>query len=243
MNSYEQMVYTELEVWQKKITKRSSLAGRYAKSVQKKVNKVIPDKIHNVVTRSVKTIVKGALLGSEYTTKRHVLYHKSLEEREQLVKEKLLAYRRMAVVEGAGTGSGGLFLGMADFPLLLSIKMKFLFDAASIYGFDVKDYKERLYIIYLFQLAFSSDEKRKEAYEKIVHWDETVKDYPVESTYLEQLDWKSFQQEYRDYMDLAKLLQLIPGIGAVFGAYANYQLLDELGEAAINGYRMRWFSK
>ncbi|RBW69315.1 EcsC family protein [Bacillus taeanensis] len=243
MNSYEQMVGAELKEWQKKITKRSSLVERYAKSVQKKVNKVIPDKVHDVVTTSVKTIVKGALLGSEYTTKRHVLHHKNLEEREQLVKGKLLSYRRTAIVEGAGTGAGGLLLGVADFPLLLSIKMKFLFDAASIYGFDVKDYRERLYIIYLFQLAFSSDDKRKEAYEKIVHWDETVNNYPVESTYLEQLDWKTFQQEYRDYMDLAKLLQLIPGIGAVFGAYSNYKLLDELGEVAMNGYRMRWFSK
>jgi len=43
-----------------------------------------------------------------------------------------------------------------------------------------------------------------------------------------------FQQEYRDYLDLAKLLQFIPIIGAAFGAYANYKLLDELGETAMN---------
>ena len=39
--------------------------------------------------------------------------------------------------------------------------------------------------------------------------------------------------------DLAKLLQFIPVIGAVFGAYANYKLLGELGETAVNAYRLR----
>jgi hypothetical protein len=31
----------------------------------------------------------------------------------------------------------------------------------------------------------------------------------------------------------------MPGIGAIVGAYANYQLLDKLGETAMNCYRMR----
>jgi hypothetical protein len=35
----------------------------------------------------------------------------------------------------------------------------------------------------------------------------------------------------------------VPGIGAVVGAYANYQLLDKLAETAINAYRMRRFVK
>jgi hypothetical protein len=35
---------------------------------------------------------------------------------------------------------------------------------------------------------------------------------------VDQFDWRSFQQEYRDYIDLAKMAQLIPVIGAVVGA-------------------------
>jgi hypothetical protein len=42
-------------------------------------------------------------------------------------------------------------------------------------------------------------------------------------------------------MDIAKLLQLVPGIGAVVGAYANYKLVDKLGVTAINAYRLRIF--
>jgi EcsC protein family len=35
------------------------------------------------------------------------------------------------------------------------------------------------------------------------------------------------------------MLQLVPGIGAAVGAYANYNLLDHLGETAKNAYRLR----
>ena len=53
------------------------------------------------------------------------------------------------------------------------------------------------------------------------------------------LDWREFQQEYRDHIDFVKMLQLVPGIGAVVGALANYNLLDQLGETAKNCYRLR----
>ena len=50
---------------------------------------------------------------------------------------------KIAAAEGAGT-AGGILLGLADFPLLLGIKIKFLFDAATLYGFDTSDKEERL---------------------------------------------------------------------------------------------------
>ncbi|RYD04794.1 hypothetical protein N752_12780 [Desulforamulus aquiferis] len=144
-------------------------------------------------------------------------------------------------MEGAGTGAGGIFLGLADFPLLLGLKIKFLFEVASLYGFDVKDYRERLYILHLFQLAFSSETRRAASYRKILNWQETLKGFPPELK-LESIDWQLFQQEYRDHIDLVKMLQLIPGFGAVVGLCANYTLMNKLGETAINGYRLRWYS-
>lgn len=55
----------------------------------------------------------------------------------------------------------------------------------------------------------------------------------------DNFDWKTFQQEYRDYIDIAKMLQMVPEIGAVVGAYANYKLMDKLGNTAMNAYRLR----
>ncbi len=44
-------------------------------------------------------------------------------------------------------------------------------------------------------------------------------------------------------MDLAKLAQLIPVIGAAVGAVANYRLTDYLGKTAIQCYRLRYFTQ
>ena len=139
---------------------------------------------------------------------------------------------RTAVIEGAGTGAGGIMLGLADFPLLLSIKMKFLFEAAAVYGFDTNEYEERLFILHVFQLAFSSEEQGKIPCI-------SLRIGKNKNILIADMDWREFQQGYRDHIDLVKMFQLIPGFGAVVGAFANYNLLDQLGEAAMNSYRMR----
>lgn len=157
-----------------------------------------------------------------------------------MVLEKANFYKKAAAMSGAGTGAGGILLGMADFPILLSLKIKFLFDAAVIYGYDVREFRERLYILRLFELAFSSRQKRIDVYNHILDWDKKIEQMPSD---MESFDWRSFQQEYRDYIDLAKMMQLMPGIGAVVGAYANYQLMDKLAETAMNGYRLRLFTR
>ncbi|MGE6755184.1 EcsC family protein [Rossellomorea sp. NPDC071047] len=224
----------ELDSWKRKFSRKSSIFQRVSKQAQTKVNQWIPEKAHNVVTESIKKMVEVTLKGSEWVPLQQVPVKPSLKERETLMKERMEFYRKAATIEGAGTGAGGIFLGMADFPLLLSIKMKFLSECSAIHGYDTKQYEERLFMLYVFQLAFSSDSHKKHVLDTIENWD-------VEKEKLKGLDWRTFQQEYRDYIDLVKLFQLIPGVGAVVGAYANYQLLDQLGEVAKYAYRIRYF--
>lgn len=236
MNEYELEIYEEVEEWKRKITRRSGMMNRLSKKAQGKINEFIPEKVHEVMTDSIKAMVKATLFGSEVTTNKDQAWGLSLTERDELARKKISTYQKTAIIEGAGTGAGGILLGLADFPLLLSIKMKFLFETASVYGFNTKDYEERLFILHVFQLAFSSDEIRKKTLYEIENWD-TRKQALVE------MDWRKFQQEYRDYIDLAKMFQLVPGIGAFVGAYANNNLLKQLGETAMNAYRLRILQK
>lgn len=231
MNEYELKAYGEVIDWKRKMLKKPSLINRISKKAQMKINEKIPAKAHDVITDAIRNMVKVTLFGSKVTTKLD-RSSATLEERDRKLTEKISTYRKTATVEGAGTGAGGILLGLADFPILLSIKIKFLFEAASIYGFDTKEYEERLFILHVFQLAFSSHEKRKETMEIIENWQERKKE-------LLEMDWMEFQQEYRDFIDFVKMLQLIPGFGAIVGAYANYNLLDNLGETARNCYRLR----
>jgi len=87
----------------------------------------------------------------------------------------------------------------------------------------------------VFQLAFSSAARRAEVFRAMEDWDATP--HPES---LDDFDWRKFQQEYRDYIDLAKLAQLIPVIGAPVGAVVNWRLTERLGGMAMNAYRSRW---
>lgn len=156
------------------------------------------------------------------------------------MKKKIDTYKKTAAVEGGLTGAGGLLLGLADFPILIGIKLKLLFEIASLYGFDVDDYKERVYLLHIFELAFSSDIHRKSVYLKMTDWENKKQQLPED---IHQFDWRNFQQEYRDYIDLAKMAQLVPVIGAPVGFLVNYRLIKKLGITAMNAYRMRLLNK
>lgn len=225
----------EHKLWKRKMKKKVSIINKVTSATQKKFNSMLPEKYHEVLTSAIKTMVKSVLFSYQYITKEP--YHNlSILKREEMVRDKINIYKKTAMAEGFATGAGGLMIGLADFPLLLSIKVKLLYDIAAIYGFDVKDYKERLYILYIIQLAFSSGSYSKKVFDTMENWEEYSNNLLGN---IDDFDWKSFQQEYRDYIDLAKLLQLVPFIGAAVGFYVNGKLLDKLGEVAINAYRMR----
>lgn len=215
--------------------RKPSFLNRTTKKVQQRINKIIPEKVHVVITKAIKEITRAVVFGAGFTTLSRE-EKESLEEIENIVKERINFYSSSAAVEGAATGFGGILLSLADFPLWLTLKMKMLFEIAARYGHNTKDYKERVYILHIFQLTFSSQERRNEVYALMENWQATSEELPND---LNEFDWRTFQLEYRDYIDLAKLLQLIPGIGAIAGALVNHKLTNKLGKTAINAYRMR----
>ena len=235
MLSYELNAIQEMKKWQRKMQRKPSIINNLSKKVQVKINSYIPEKVHQAVTTTIKQMVRGVLFGAEFTTGSRAVFE-TLEAREAVVNEKIAFYKKAASAEGGITGAGGILLGLADFPILLGLKLKMLFEIASVYGYSVKDFRERLYILHIFQIAFSSQQHRKNVYEQMKDWNIKSAHIPED---INQFDWRSFQQEYRDYIDIAKLAQLIPGIGAVVGIIVNYKLIDQLGETAKNAYRMR----
>lgn len=235
MNEYNVSALKQMQQWQKQMLKSPGIFNRLSKKIQTKINNLIPEKVHNAITATIKQMVKGVLFGAKILSP-DTLHNASLENREIKVKEKIEKYRTTAAVEGGITGAGGILLGLADFPILLSIKIKLLFDIASLYGFNVNDYRERIYILHIFELSFSSDEHRKNVFKKMQNWKQKSLELPED---INAFEWRNFQQEYRDYIDLAKMAQLIPVIGAPVGAIVNYRLLKKLGHTAVQAYRMR----
>ncbi len=237
MSPYEDAVVRELTTWRQKMMRRPSMFNRLSKNLQVRMNRIIPEKIHQAITAAIKQMTRAVLFGAEFLTRQPVLHHLSLEEREDRARARIAFYKTAGAAEGGVTGAGGILLGLADFPILLALKMKLLFEIAAIYGYPINEYKERLYIMHIFQLAFSSQERRQAVYEQMTNWQVKSQLLPED---INQFDWRTFQQEYRDYIDLAKMAQLVPGIGAAVGLVVNYRLLDALGKTAMNAYRMRW---
>ncbi|MDB5241400.1 MAG: transporter-associated protein EcsC [Spirosoma sp.] len=239
MTPYEIAVRNELTRWQQAMQRPPSAFGKLSTRLQRRINRIIPDQVHNVVTAAIKQMTRAVLFGAEFLT-RQPAEGMTLTERDAAVASRINFYRKAGAAEGGVTGAGGFVLALADFPLLLSLKMKLLFEIAALYGYSVSDYRERVFILYVFQLAFSSQERRQEVYRHVADWAEHSRRLPND---INQFDWLTFQQQYRDYIDLAKMAQLIPGIGAAVGIVVNYRLMSQLGRTAMNAYRMRWLAE
>ena len=224
-----------LRLWQRQMQRPPSLLDRLSHGLQTRLNRLLPEKLHQVVTAAIRRMVQVVLAGSGFVTRKPVT-GLLFAEREAAARSRIRGYRLAATAEGAATGAAGFWLGLADFPLLLTLKLKLLFELAALYGYDARDYAERLYLLYVFQLAFSSQHTRNHTYQRLAHWEAYRATLPAEA---EAFDWRTFQQEYRDYIDLAKMAQLIPFIGAPVGAIANYRLLKQLGRTAMYCYQMR----
>jgi len=235
MNAYERTAFSEMQAWRKSVQRPPGFTGRLTRRAQEKLAGLIPEKVHQIITTAFRGLTSAVLAGSEFVSPAPVR-DLPLEAREEKVRRTIERYKNAAAAEGALTGAGSILLGLADFPLWLTLKMKMLFDLAAAYGFDTSERRERVFLLHVFQLAFSSRGHRRKIYKQVADWDAVGGSD-------ESLDWRAFQQEYRDYIDLAKMLQLVPGIGAVVGAVVNHRLTNRLGATAMQAYRMRWFAE
>ena len=179
MTLYETQILAELTLWQQSMQKPPSFSNQLAKRLQNRINRVIPEKIHQVFTVSIKQMTRAVFFGAGFTTRTPVR-PESLESCEQKVRERIVFYRNTAAAEGAITGAGGILLGFADFPLWLTLKMKMLFEVAALYGYDTSRYQERVYMLHIFELCFSSTIHRNMVYSILAGWEAHVKQLPAD---------------------------------------------------------------
>lgn len=234
MNAYHKQIEKELQGWHEKIITPPKLLKKKTTDLQLKARKLVPGKVQDSITAVIKTLIKAVMYGSGFAPKTNEFIGLSLAESDYLILRSFQNYKKVAISGGALTGAGGFITGLADLPTLVGIKINFIFKCATLYGFDVNDLNERLFILYVFQLAFSNHEHRLHCFHKLDDWDAAA---------APEIDWELFQLEYRDYLDIAKLLQLVPIVGAPVGAIANNALMETLCENTMNAYRMRILQK
>lgn len=152
---------------------------------------------------------------------------------DKLQKERV----KLATVQGASTGFGGIFTLAIDIPFILGMALKTLQEIAIIHGFDPNDKMERIFIVKCLQFT-SADIVGKEAIlEEISSMHDNQQ---VSETMISQLQgWQEVFFTYRDQMGWKKLFQMVPIAGMTFGAYANKGMMQDVAETGIMLYRKR----
>jgi len=228
----------ELLAWRSDLLRPAGPLNGLARATQQRINKLIPEKVHAAITAAIEGMTRAMLVGSDFTTGSPLPPLSegglTLDERRARAAKAIDGWKKAAAAEGGITGFGGFLAAAADFPLLMSFKIKLLFEIAAAFGHDGTELPERLYILHIFELAFSDADHRARVLEAMDDWD--AKPHPA---HLNDFDWRAFQQQYRDHIDLAKLAQFIPVVGAPLGAIVNWRLVERLGHTAVMAYRMR----
>ncbi|MEK5330337.1 EcsC family protein [Lysinibacillus sp. FSL W8-0992] len=152
---------------------------------------------------------------------------------DKLQKERV----KLATVQGASTGFGGIFTLAIDIPFILGMALKTLQEIAIIHGFDPDDKMERIFIVKCLQFT-SADIVGKEAIlEEISSMHDNNN---VSEKMISQLQgWQEVFFTYRDQMGWKKLFQMVPIAGMIFGAYANKGMMQDVAETGIMLYRKR----
>ncbi|CAH1223146.1 hypothetical protein PAECIP111891_05462 [Paenibacillus allorhizoplanae] len=144
---------------------------------------------------------------------------------------------KIATLQGATTGIGGILTLAIDIPAILGLSLKTIQEIAICYGYDPKDKQERIFTIKVLQFSSSDIVGKKAILEELGNY-ATVDKESVQM--ISQLQgWREVFATYRDNWGWKKLFQLVPIAGILFGAWINRGTLKDVGEAAKMLYRKR----
>jgi hypothetical protein len=155
---------------------------------------------------------------------------------DQTADEIIGSNTKIATLQGATTGIGGILTLAIDIPAILGLSLKVIQELAICYGYDPKDGQERIFTIKCLQFSSSDFVGKKAILEELADYASDKE----QTQMISQLQgWREVFATYRDNWGWKKLFQLIPIVGIVFGAWINRGTLQDVGEAARMLYRKR----
>ncbi|WP_338469572.1 EcsC family protein [Niallia sp. XMNu-256] len=160
-----------------------------------------------------------------------------IEKMDKAVEKLTKMRKKVATVQGASTGIGGLFTISIDIPILLGLQLKTLQDIALCYGYDPQDKKERIFIVKCLQFV-SADIVGKQAILKQLSGIDNNQNTKRE-VLSEIQGWREVVFSYRDQFGWKKLFQMVPIAGFIFGAFTNRSAVNDIAEAGMMLYRKR----
>lgn len=170
-----------------------------------------------------------------------------LSEIDKVVGWLAAKYKGIALVEGAGTGAGGIAGLIVDIPALITLNLRAVGEYAAYYGFDTSRQEERLFALNILALASSpSDASKVLAMAQLVR---IARDVARKSSWgqLEKQVLVKIIQEISKTLGIrltkAKLAQTVPIAGAVVGAGFNAYFTMKVCDSAYYLYRERFLAQ
>lgn len=145
--------------------------------------------------------------------------------------------KKVATVQGATTGIGGIFTLAIDVPALLAISLKTLQEIAIIHGYDPNEKSERIFIIKCLQFSSADIVGKKAILSELSGYYQNGRQSGEMMSQLQ--GWREVVYTYRDQFGWKKLFQMVPVAGMVFGAFTNRSMINDLAEVGIMLYRKR----
>lgn len=159
-----------------------------------------------------------------------------LQKMDDVAEELKQSRAKVAAIQGATTGIGGIFTLAIDIPALLGLSLKTLQEIAISYGFDPKEKKERIFIVKCMQFVSSDIVGKKAILEELAAFEQDSKD---KQAFSQLQGWREVLTTYRDNFGWKKLFQMIPIAGILFGSYLNKSTIQDIAEAGKMLYRKR----
>ncbi len=157
---------------------------------------------------------------------------------DQAVEKLSRSRKKLATIQGASTGIGGIFTLTIDIPLLLGMQLKTLQDIAICYGYNPNEKKERLFIIKCLQFISADIVGKNAILAQLSKFD--LEDETAKREILSELQgWREVVFTFRDQLGWKKLFQMIPIAGLIFGAFINRTAMNDVAEAGMMLYRKR----
>jgi hypothetical protein len=159
-----------------------------------------------------------------------------ISKMDEIAEELRNSRTKIATVQGATTGIGGIFTLAVDIPVLLGLSLKVLQEIAICYGYDLKEKSERIFIVKCLQFSSSDIVGKRAILEDLTSLQQGNQNNQMVS----QLQgWREVVTTYRDSFGWKKLFQMIPIAGMIFGAFINRSSIGDVAEAGKMLYRKR----
>lgn len=230
-----------MEVWQKEWKKISNIERRYVeKRIVKKrgvlfeqVEEKIPEKMKDTLEKGFTkafflVLDKGTgfiekTYGKDEYLKNYQINvfaddlkatKKTAKTFENNVKKSNRKNMFISGVKGAGFGLFGI--GMPDIPIFVSFILKSLFEISLHFGYDYEEEKERYFLLLVLNGAVSSGHSFREINEQLNTF---IKENQIPETYCEKERLQELGRELSSEVLCMKMVQGIPVVGVVGGAF------------------------